>query len=140
MSVVRHATAENDAARHESALARFPSSPHLFAELLLKLWRELNLLLPIVKPLDQERFDIVINHLFLGAGSQNVLRILLDAFITAFGCAGRTLRLSSSYLDTALAGTEQDLAAWLVGVVRQFVPTYERDDVPADLATPPESV
>jgi hypothetical protein len=48
--------------------------------------------------------------------------------------AGRTLRLSSSYLDTALAGTELDLAAWLVGVVRQFVPTYRRDDVPPDLA------
>jgi len=48
--------------------------------------------------------------------------------------AGRTLRLTSSSLDLALAGGEGDLAAWLTGVIRQFVPTYQRADVSPDAA------
>ena len=48
--------------------------------------------------------------------------------------AGRTLRLTSSSLDLALAGSEADLAAWLTGVIRQFVPTYQRADVTPDQA------
>jgi hypothetical protein len=46
----------------------------------------------------------------------------------------RVLRLAASHLDVALGGTEADLAAWLLGVVRQFVPTYRRDDVTPDAA------
>lgn len=48
--------------------------------------------------------------------------------------AGRTLRLASSSLDLALAGSEADLAAWLTGVIRQFVPTYQRADVTPEQA------
>ena len=48
--------------------------------------------------------------------------------------AGRTLRLTSSSLDIALAGGDADLATWLTGVIRQFVPTYQRADVTPDQA------
>jgi len=48
--------------------------------------------------------------------------------------AGRTLRLTSSSLDLALAGSEAELATWLTGVIRQFVPTYERPDVTPEQA------
>jgi len=48
--------------------------------------------------------------------------------------AGRALRLTSSSLDIALAGGEAELAAWLTGVIRQFVPTYQRADVAPELA------
>jgi hypothetical protein len=48
--------------------------------------------------------------------------------------AARTLRLAAAYLDTAVVGTPVELAAWLLGVIRQFRPGYNRDDVPPDLA------
>jgi len=48
--------------------------------------------------------------------------------------AGRTLRLTSSSLDIALAGCDAELAAWLTGVIRQFVPTYQRADVAPEQA------
>ena len=65
-----------------------------------------------------------------------ISRAILEMGPGAIRFAGaRVLRLAASHLDVALAGTESDLAAWLLGVVRQFVPTYRRDDVTPDAAT-----
>jgi hypothetical protein len=47
--------------------------------------------------------------------------------------AARTLRLAAAFLEAAVVGTPVDLAAWLVGVIRQFMPGYQRDDVPPAL-------
>ena|GEM_PF-2382078 len=47
--------------------------------------------------------------------------------------AARTLRLAAAYLEAAVVGTPVELAAWLLGVIRQFVPGYQRDDVPPAL-------
>jgi len=64
-----------------------------------------------------------------------ISRAILEMGSDAIRFAGaRVLRLAASHLDVALAGTEADLAAWLLGVVRQFVPTYRRDDVTPDAA------
>jgi len=60
---------------------------------------------------------------------------ILDLGPDAIRFAGaRVLRLAASHLDVAVSGTEADLAAWLHGVVSQFVPTYRRDDVTPDAA------
>ena len=42
--------------------------------------------------------------------------------------AARGFRLTSSYLDLALADGDAGLAAWLGGAIGQFVPGYRRDD------------
>ncbi|HEX2656909.1 MAG TPA: hypothetical protein VHU40_01500, partial [Polyangia bacterium] len=47
--------------------------------------------------------------------------------------AARALRLAASHLEAALVGTPVDLAAWLVGVIRQFMPSYQRAEVPPSL-------
>jgi tetratricopeptide (TPR) repeat protein len=48
--------------------------------------------------------------------------------------AARTLWLTSSFLDLALAGGDAELGAWLAGVIQQFVPGYQRAEVPPDAA------